>query len=243
MQYKLLSIIVPVYNEGTFISHIIERVAKADSSGLQKELIIVNDGSTDNTNNMIHKTLRALPLNTMKVRYINKPSNKGKGAALRTGFLKSTGDIVIILDADLEYDPDDLPIMLEPFTRYGADAVYGSRFMGHRPHRILYFWHFMANKFLTTFSNLCNNLNFTDIETGYKAFKGDLIRTIAPRLRCRHFGFEPEITARLAKIKDIKLYEVGVSYSGRTYAQGKKIGLKDGIKAIWEILRYNIFER
>lgn len=243
MNHQLLSIIVPVYNEASFVPRILPRIAAADSVGLKKEVILVNDGSTDESDAVIHETLRSMTPHGMKVRYIRKQVNRGKGAAIRTGIMKSTGDLVIILDADLEYDPDDLPIMLEPFMRYGADAVYGSRFMGHRPHRILYFWHYAANRFLTTFSNLFNNLNFTDIETGYKAFKGDLIRTLAPHLRSKRFGFEPEITARLAKVRNIRLYEVGISYSGRTYAEGKKIGVRDGVRAVWEILRFNLLER
>jgi glycosyltransferase involved in cell wall biosynthesis len=213
---------------------------------LQKEVIIVDDGSTDDTNLKVKSPsfsqqvgIRKGKLKS-KVKYLKKNKNQGKGAALRDGFLQSTGDIVIVQDADLEYDPDDYPALLEPFLHEGADVVYGSRFISDRPHRVLYFWHFAANIFLTTFSNMLTNLNISDMETGYKAFKGELIRAIAPHLQSKRFGFEPEITARIAKVKELKIYEVGISYRGRTYREGKKIGWRDGIRALWEIIKYNV---
>lgn len=229
-----LSIIIPVYNEEQLIGRTIEKVMSADSSGLTKEVIVVDDGSTDQT---------AKQIKNYKVIFIQKKKNEGKGAALRDGFVKSTGDIVLVQDADLEYDPSDYPTLLTPFLQKGADVVYGSRFISDRPHRVLYFWHSIINRFLTMLSNIFTNLNLTDMETGFKVFKGDLIRKIAPKLVTKRFGFEPEITARISKIKEVKIYEVGISYSGRTYAEGKKIGWVDGIKAIWEIVYFNIFAK
>jgi len=177
---------------------------------------------------------------SLSFKTVFKKVNEGKGAALKDGFLASTGDIVIVQDADLEYNPEDYPVLLEPFLKNNADVVYGSRFISNRPHRVLYFWHSQVNFILTTFSNMLTNLNLTDMETGYKVFKGKLIRTIAQKLESKRFGFEPEITARIAKVKEIKIYEVGISYSGRTYAEGKKITWKDGAKAAWEIIRFNL---
>lgn len=233
---KLISIIIPVYNEEKFIERVISEVMRADCLGYKKEIIVVNDGSTDNTFNILKNKYKNLLI------IINKNKNEGKGASLKDGFLRSTGDIVIIQDADLEYNPRDYPILLEPFVRYDADVVYGSRFITNKPHRVLYFWHYVINLFLTTLSNMFTNLNLTDMETGYKVFKGALIRKIAPYLQSKRFGFEPEITARIAKIKNIKIYEVGISYQGRTYDEGKKIGWIDGLKAIYEIIRFNLFK-
>jgi len=187
-------------------------------------------------------------LNKLKTKYkgklqvLNKKVNHGKGAALKAGFKKTTGDVVIIQDADLEYSPSDYDILLEPFVKYNADVVYGSRLNIYRPHRVMYFWHSVANNLLTIFSNMFTNLNLSDMETGFKCFRGDLIRKIAPEIRSKRFGFEPEITARIVKIKGIRFYEVGISYEGRTYEEGKKIGWKDGVKAIWEILKYNLMD-
>lgn len=238
---KTLSVVIPVYNEEKTIIDTYEAVKKAGSEGLQKEIIIIDDGSSDNTAQVIQdleKKHDHKKDSTLKI--ILSPKNEGKGAAMKKGLIASTGDIVIVQDADLEYDPAEFPIMLEPFIKNKADVVYGSRFISNRPHRVLYFWHYQVNLFLTLFSNVLTNLNLTDMETGYKAFKGDLIRDIAPHLESRRFGFEPEITARIAKIKPIKIYEVGISYTGRTYAEGKKIGWKDGVKALWEIFKYNL---
>ncbi|GIW62973.1 MAG: glycosyl transferase [Patescibacteria group bacterium] len=238
-KFKTLSIVIPVYNEKLFISETIDRVLHSDSLGLKKEIIVVDDNSTDGTKEILKELEKKYEKNKLKIIYKNK--NEGKGSALKLGFLKTKGDIVIIQDADLEYDPSDFPRLLEPFIKNNADVVYGSRFISDKPHRVLYFWHYIANFFLTLLSNAFTNLNLTDMETGYKVFKGDLIRKIALKLKSKRFGFEPEITARISKIKGIKIYEVGISYWGRTYEEGKKINWKDGVKAIWEILKYNLF--
>lgn len=247
MTFKTLSIIIPVYNEEKLIGQTIEKVVDADASGLAKEIIVIDDGSTDKTTNSINGAIRkrdpSTPLGMTNIVFIQKKRNQGKGAALRDGFLKSTGDIVLVQDADLEYDPSDYPYLLEPFLKNNADVVYGSRFISDRPHRVLYFWHSIINRFLTMLSNIFTNLNLTDMETGSKVFRGDLIRKIAPNLQTKRFGFEPEITARISKIKEVKIYEVGVSYAGRTYAEGKKIGWVDGVKALWEIVYFNLFTR
>ncbi|GIW63277.1 MAG: glycosyl transferase [Patescibacteria group bacterium] len=236
MIFKTVSIVIPVYNEEKFIEATIKKVLKADSCALKKEIIVVDDCSTDKT----RQILRLLKKKHKELQLIFKEKNEGKGSALKLGFLRSKGDIVLIQDADLEYNPDDYPNLLEPFLKNQADVVYGSRFISDRPHRVLYFWHYVANLFLTLLSNALTNLNLTDMESGYKVFKGDLIRKIAPKLESKRFGFEPEITARIAKIKGIKIYEVGISYWGRTYEEGKKINWKDGVRAVWEIVNYNL---
>lgn len=243
MNKKTISIVIPVYNEEKFIKKVIDKVVKADISGLKKEIVIVDDGSTDKTVIEIKKAILKIKNKNIKIKTIFKKKNEGKGTALKTGFLRSTGDIVLVQDADFEYNPEEYSLLLEPFFKNDADVVYGSRFITNRPHRVLYFWHYLANLFLTTLSNMFTNLNLTDMETGYKVFKGELIRRIAPKLESKRFGFEPEITARIAKIKDIKIFEIGISYSGRTYKQGKKIGWKDGIKAIWEIIKYSCLSK
>lgn len=238
-----LSIVIPVYNEGKFIEKTLSRVCRSNSLNLKKEIIIVDDGSNDNTKRNIEETIKLLKTKYKGVSFntLYKEFNKGKGAALRDGFKISTGDIIIIQDADLEYNPEDYPTLLEPFLKNDADVVYGSRFISNRPHRVLYFWHYQINLFLTLLSNMFTNLNLTDLETGYKVFKGELIRRLAYKLESKGFGFEPEITARISKIKELKIYEVGISYSGRTYNEGKKIGWRDGIKAIYEIIKFNLF--
>lgn len=236
--FKTLSIVIPVYNEEKYIEETVKQVLQADTLKLKKEIVIVDDGSKDKTPNIL-KTIKKSYKNT-NIKVILKTINQGKGAALKDGFIITTGDIVLVQDADLEYSPDDYTELLQPFIKSDADIVYGSRLSTTKPHRVLYYWHYMVNNFLTTFSNMLTNLNLTDMETGYKVFKGEIIRKIAPNLESKRFGFEPEITARLSKIKGIKIYEVGISYSGRTYEEGKHIGWKDGIKAVWEIIKYNL---
>ncbi|MDO8497595.1 MAG: glycosyltransferase family 2 protein [bacterium] len=247
MDYKTISILIPVYNEEKFIVHTLQRVIKSDTSGLKKEILIIDDCSSDGTYKLLKQEISRLKKEVKTSSYpitlIHKEVNEGKGAAIKKGLTESKGDIVIIQDADLEYDPEDYPLMLSPFVKNNADVVYGSRFITDKPHRVLYYWHSVANRFLTMFSNMCTNLNLTDMETGYKAFRGDLIRNIASQLQSKKFGFEPEVTARLSKIKDINFYEVGISYTGRTYAEGKKIGWKDGVEALGEIIKFNFLSK
>ena len=204
---------------------------------LEKQIIIVNDGSTDNTADAINKFCERNPL----VIPIHQSKNTGKGAAIRAGLQKTDGDIIIIQDADFEYDPNDYNNMIQPIFDGHADVVYGSRFMGVGPHRVLFFFHTIGNKFLTFLSNLFTGLNLTDMETGYKMFKADIVKQI--RIKENRFGFEPEITAKVSRIKNIRIYEVGIAYYGRTYSDGKKINWTDGLYAIWCILKYNIFSR
>jgi glycosyltransferase involved in cell wall biosynthesis len=232
----VLSIVIPVFNEENYILEVIKRVKQADALGLKKEIIIVDDASTD-------KSLSIIKANQKKYKLVilSNKRNIGKGSSLRKGLQKTTGNIVLIQDADLEYDPSEYPSLLEPIVADRADVVYGSRFVGGRPHRVVYYWHSVINSILTTFSNMMTNINLTDMETCYKVFKGDLIRKIAPKLESRRFGFEPEITARLARVRNIRFYEVGISYYGRTYSEGKHIYWVDGIKAIYQIIKYNIF--
>lgn len=253
-----LSIVVPAYNEERFIVETIRSVLKADSMGLRKEVIVVNDGSKDDTvrNVLVYlkksgkSRKKQLPEGEMysfvvgknSVILIDKKVNAGKGAAVKTGFLHSSGDVVLVQDADLEYDPKDYPRLLEPFMNGDADVVFGSRFMSDRPHRVLYFWHYVGNTVLTMVSNMCTDLNLTDMETGYKVFKGDLIRKLAPGLQSASFGFEPEITAKVAKDKANRIYEVGIAYKGRTYGEGKKLlWWKDGVIALYRIIQFNFF--
>ena len=231
----LLSVIIPVYNEEKTLMELVDKVR---SVPIKKELVLIDDCSKDGTRNVL-KELEANsdadPMNLISVQYHDV--NKGKGAALRTGFASAKGDIVIIQDADLEYDPDEYPRLLRPIIEGKADVVYGSRFLGDQPHRVLYYWHYLGNKFLTLLSNCFTNLNLTDMETCYKVFRKEVIVEILPKLKQNRFGFEPEVTARLAR-RNYRIYELSCSYSGRTYDQGKKIGWKDGVKAIWCILRY-----
>lgn len=240
---KKLSIVIPVYNEEKFISETLEAVMAADSCGFNKEVIVIDDGSKDKTKEIIKEFLKKVNKKNVEFITIFKEKNEGKGAALKDGFKATTGDYVVVQDADLEYNPEDYPLLLEPFLKNKADVVYGSRLISNRPHRVLYFWHYQINLFLTTLSNMLTNLNLTDIETGYKAFRGDIIRAIAPKLESKRFGFEPEITARIAKLKGVKIYEVSISYSGRTYEEGKKIGWKDGVKAVLEIIKFNLLTK
>lgn len=241
-----LSIIIPVYNEERYITEIIKRVVHADSFGLKKEIIVVDDGSTDHTSGILNKKIRDTRYeirSKTKFQVLAHSKNLGKGAAIKTGVLASTGDIVLIQDSDLEYSPGDYPKLLEPFLKNNADVVYGSRFSTTESRRVLYYWHSVANSILTHVSNMLTNLNITDMETGYKVFAGDLIRTIAKRLQSKRFGFEPEVTAKISKVPRLKIFEVGISYSGRTYAEGKKITGKDALSALVAIIKYNLFTR
>lgn len=226
-----LSVVIPVYNEVKTIEKIISRVQKVP---LEKEIIIVDDGSTDGT----HKKLKKINKRSKDVKIFYHKRNKGKGAALRTGFNKVKGDVVIIQDADLEYNPKEYPKLLQPILDNRADVVYGSRFLGG-PHRVLFFWHYVGNKFLTLLSNLVTNINLTDMETGYKAFKSQVLNDIT--LKSNRFGFEPEFTVKIAK-RGYRIYEVPISYSGRNYSEGKKITWKDGILAIFTILWFRFFD-
>ncbi len=236
---QTLSIVIPAYNEGRTIHHILDKVrAVRLVNDIQKEVIIVNDCSRDNTEEAILLYKTSNP--DLPITYYKHDVNQGKGAALRTGIQKATGDWVIIQDADLEYDPNEYNILLKPILDGFADVVYGSRFMGGKPHRILFFWHSIGNRWLTTLSNMLTNLNLTDMETCYKLFRRDIVQGI--KLAENRFGFEPEITAKVSRIPGVRIYEVGISYYGRTYEEGKKIGWKDGFRAIYCILKYNIFK-
>ncbi len=235
---KKLSIIVPAYNEEATITTIFDKLNEVElMNDIQKEIIVINDASKDTTEQKIKDYQSAHP--EMDIRYLKHEVNKGKGAALRTGFHHATGEYLIVQDADLEYDPREFNILLRPVIEGFADVVYGSRFMGGKPHRILFFWHSIGNKFLTSLSNMFTNLNLTDMETCYKLFRTDIIQSL--ELKENRFGFEPEVTAKMSRIKDIRVYEVGISYYGRTYEEGKKIGWRDGFRAIWAILKYNLF--
>lgn len=236
---RKLSIVIPAYNEGDTIHRILDRVrATTLVNDISKEVIIVNDCSTDGTEGSILKYKEAHP--SLDIQYFSHEVNQGKGAALHTGISKATGDYVIIQDADLEYDPEEYNSLLEPILRGDADVVYGSRFMGGNPHRILFFWHSIGNKFLTFLSNMFTNLNLTDMETCYKMFDRSMIQGL--KLKEKRFGFEPEVTAKISRIPGVRIYEVGISYYGRTFDEGKKINWKDGFRAIYCILRYNIFK-
>lgn len=237
---KKLSIIVPAYNEGRTIHLILEKIkAVTLLNDIEKEIVIVNDCSSDDTEEAILRYKSANP--TLAISYYKHEVNKGKGAALHTGIEKAVGDCIIIQDADLEYDPVEYNILIKPILDGFADVVYGSRFMGGRPHRILFFWHTIGNKFLTFLSNLFTNLNLTDMETCYKVFRAETVKSL--KLKEKRFGFEPEVTAKVSRIPNIRIYEVGISYYGRTYEEGKKIGWRDGFRAIYCILKYNIFSK
>ena len=237
MNIKKLSIIIPAFNESDTIHLILDKVKQVKLiDDIKKELIIVDDCSTDATKQSIKDYMLENP--EVNIQYFEHKRNKGKGAALHTGIARASGELLIIQDADLEYDPNEYNDLLKPVLAGFADVVYGSRFMGSNPHRILFFWHTLGNKFLTFLSNMLTNLNLTDMETCYKLFKTDIIQSI--KLNENRFGFEPEVTSKISRIPNIRIYEVGISYYGRTYEEGKKIGWKDGFRAIYCILKYGL---
>ena len=235
---KKLSIVIPVYNEQATILDILNKLLEVElTGGLKKELVLVNDNSNDKSEKLILSFKKKNP--KTDILYVKHTENRGKGAALNTGFKIATGNIIVVQDADLEYDPHEFNRLLKPILDDFADVVYGSRFKGSNPHRALFFWHTIGNNFLTFLSNMFSNLNLTDMETCYKMFRSEIIKSID--IKENRFGIEPEITAKTAKIKNIRIYEVGISYYGRTYEEGKKIGWKDGFRAIYCIIKYNLF--
>ncbi len=237
---KKLSIIIPAFNEAKTIHLILNKVKAVQLIGdLEKEIIIVNDYSTDGTVEAIKTYQTANP--DLNIQLFNHEKNQGKGAALHTGIEKATGDFLIIQDADLEYDPEEYNLLLRPILEDQADVVYGSRFVGGKPHRILFYWHSIGNRWLTNLSNMFTDLNLTDMETCYKLFRTNIIKGLS--LKEKRFGFEPEVTAKMSRVKNVRIYEVGISYYGRTYEEGKKIGWRDGWRAIWCILKYNLWAK
>jgi glycosyltransferase involved in cell wall biosynthesis len=240
VNFKKLSILIPVYNEGKTIHLILDRIAEVHLiNDIQKELILVNDCSTDDTEEALMRYMKAHP--EADIHYYKHTVNQGKGAALHTGIPLATGEYTIIQDADLEYDPEEYNLLIKPVVRGDADVVYGSRFLGGLPHRILFFWHSIGNKWLTFMTNMLTNLNLTDVHTCYKLIRTTTMQQL--NLKEKRFAFDPEITAKLSRIPEIRIYEVGISYYGRTYAEGKKIGWKDGFSALYSIVKYNIFSR
>jgi len=233
-----LSIVIPVFNEANTIHHILEKILTVNlTQNIDKQIVVVDDHSSDKSHEVISEYFQQRGFDDYLV--FRHTVNKGKGAAIHTGIAHATGDYVIIQDADLEYDPNEYNTLLQPVLDGFADVVYGSRFLGGKPHRILFFWHTIGNRFLTMFSNMVNNLNLTDMETCYKLFKREIIQSLD--LKEKRFGFEPEVTAKVSRVPNVRIYEVGISYYGRTYEEGKKINWKDGFRAIYCILRYGLF--
>lgn len=235
--HLLLSVVIPIYNEKATLRQLIDRVCEVP---IRKQLILVDDCSNDGTRDIL-KEFETNNDSNNQFKVIYHETNKGKGAALRSGFEQADGDVVIIQDADLEYDPSEYSRLMQPIVEDKADVVYGSRFLGDQPHRVLYFWHYLGNRFLTTLSNSFTNLNLTDMETCYKVFRREVIESVTPTLRQNRFGFEPEVTAKIAR-RNYRIFEMSISYSGRTYDQGKKISWRDGVKALWCIVRYGMFD-
>jgi glycosyltransferase involved in cell wall biosynthesis len=240
MTIRKLSILIPAYNEENTIEPILDRLAEVNlRDGIQKEIVIVNDASRDGTKQVVEAYIARNSY--LDIQFFSQPYNQGKGAAIHKAIELASGDYIVVQDADLEYDPFEFNDLLKPVFTANADVVYGSRFMGGNPHRILFFWHSIGNKMLTFMSNALTNLNLTDMETCYKLIRADIAKKLL--LKEKRFGFEPEVTAKLARIPDIRIYEIGISYYGRTYAEGKKIGWKDGFRAIWCIMKYNMWDR
>ncbi|MEI6575573.1 MAG: glycosyltransferase family 2 protein [Bacteroidota bacterium] len=235
-----LSVLVPAYNESKTITVLLDKVCAVKlTNNISKEIVVINDGSKDDTMQILEKYKSAHP--ELDIMLVNQAVNQGKGAAIHKGIEVCTGDLVIVQDADLEYDPEEFNLLLKPFLSGFADVVYGSRFLGGKPHRILFFWHTLGNRFLTFLSNIFTNLNLSDMETCYKMFRSDILKQVY--FKEARFGFEPEVTAKIARIPKIRIYEVGISYYGRTYEEGKKITAKDGFRAIYCIMKYNIWCR